>query len=38
MPYAELETALSNGQGEAVVAGVAVTEELRRRFAFYPTL
>lgn len=34
MPYAELETALSNGQGEAVVAGVAVTEELRRRFAF----
>lgn len=34
MPYADLETALAEGQGEAVIAGVAVTETLRRRFAF----
>lgn len=34
MPYADLEKALSEGQGEAVIAGVGVTTELRRRFSF----
>ncbi len=34
LPYAELETALNGGQGEAIIAGVAATEEMRRRFAF----
>ncbi|MGV8938338.1 MAG: transporter substrate-binding domain-containing protein [Allorhizobium sp.] len=34
MPYADLEKALADGEGEAVVAGIAVTETLRRRFAF----
>ena len=34
MPYEDLQTALADGQGEAVVAGIAVTETLRRRFAF----
>lgn len=34
LPFAELEGALSGGQGDAVMAGVAVSEELRARFAF----
>ena len=34
LPYAELETALEGDQGEAVIAGVAVTDRLRQRFAF----
>jgi len=32
--FPELETALSDGNGEAIVAGVAVTADLRKRFAF----
>lgn len=32
--YPELMPALEQGQGEAIIAGVAVTPELRRRFAF----
>ena len=32
--FPELETALTDGNGEAVAAGIAVTMELRRRFAF----
>lgn len=32
--YPELMPALEQGQGEAIVAGIAVTPELRRRFAF----
>ncbi|WP_331373179.1 transporter substrate-binding domain-containing protein [Sinorhizobium chiapasense] len=32
--YAELIPALEQGQGEAVVAGIAVRPELRQRFAF----
>lgn len=34
MTFEELQPALLDTQGEAVLAGVAVTEELRRRFAF----
>lgn len=34
MPYGELQPALSGGQGEAVIAGVAVTDQLRRDFLF----
>lgn len=34
LPYADLETALANGEGEAVIAGVAPTATLRERFAF----
>ena len=34
MPYADLQRALSQGNGEAVVAGVAVTDPLRQQFAF----
>ncbi|GEO83545.1 amino acid ABC transporter [Ciceribacter naphthalenivorans] len=34
LPYTELEAALDSGQGDAVLAGVAVTEELRDRFLF----
>lgn len=34
LPYAELEGALNGGQGDAVMAGVAVSEDLRGRFAF----
>lgn len=34
LPYNELETALDAGQGDAVLAGVAVSEDLRDRFAF----
>lgn len=32
--YEELMPALEGGQGEAIVAGIAVTPELRQRFAF----
>lgn len=34
LPYAQLVSALEAGQGEAVMAGVAVTPELRERFNF----
>jgi polar amino acid transport system substrate-binding protein len=32
--FAELQPALEDGQGEAVIAGVAMTDEMRKRFAF----
>ncbi len=32
--FPEIETALADGNGEAVVAGIAVTDALRKRFAF----
>ncbi|HTO33270.1 MAG TPA: transporter substrate-binding domain-containing protein [Pararhizobium sp.] len=32
--FAELQPALEDGQGEAVVAGVGISPELRQRFAF----
>lgn len=34
IPWEELETALETGQGEAIIAGLAVTTETRERFAF----
>ncbi|WP_246780936.1 transporter substrate-binding domain-containing protein [Rhizobium sp. BK602] len=34
LPFEELQGALSASQGDAVIAGVAVTPELRKRFAF----
>lgn len=34
LPYAELEGALDGGQGDAVMAGIAVNDDLRGRFAF----
>lgn len=34
LPYDQLTTALEAGQGEAVLAGIAVTPELRARFNF----
>lgn len=34
LPFAELETALENGSGEAVMAGVAIDADRRARFAF----
>lgn len=34
MPFADLQAALANKQGDAVIAGTAVTGELRRSFAF----
>ncbi len=34
LPYGQLTTALEAGQGEAVMAGIAVTPELRERFNF----
>ncbi|CAN7162288.1 transporter substrate-binding domain-containing protein [Rhizobium rhizogenes] len=34
LPFEELQTALSASQGDAVIAGVAVTPELRKTFAF----
>lgn len=34
LPYGQLVSALEAGQGEAVMAGVAVTPELRQRFNF----
>lgn len=33
-PFADLQTALSEGQGEAVAAGIAVTPDLREKFGF----
>ncbi|OJF98514.1 transporter substrate-binding domain-containing protein [Pararhizobium antarcticum] len=32
--FSELQSALAEGQGEAVVAGIAITPEMRQRFAF----
>jgi len=32
--FGELQSALEEGQGEAVVAGIAISPELRQRFAF----
>lgn len=34
LPYGQLADALEAGQGEAVLAGIAVTPELRKRFRF----
>jgi polar amino acid transport system substrate-binding protein len=34
LPYGQLTSALEAGQGEAVIAGIAVTPELRERFNF----
>ncbi|NML74976.1 transporter substrate-binding domain-containing protein [Rhizobium sp. S-51] len=34
LPFADLEKALEADQGDAVLAGIAVSEDLRRRFAF----
>jgi polar amino acid transport system substrate-binding protein len=34
LPWGELEAALAMGEGEAIIAGVAVTAESRGRFAF----
>ena len=34
LPFEELETALENGSGEAVMAGIAIDAERRRKFAF----
>ena len=34
LPYEQLTSALESGQGEAVMAGIAVTEEMRERFNF----
>lgn len=34
LPWGELETALQKGEGEAILAGIAVTGETRRQYAF----
>lgn len=34
MPWAELEDALAEGQGEAIIAGIAITGETRQKYAF----
>lgn len=34
MPFDELEKALESGAGEAVMAGIAITSERRKRFSF----
>lgn len=34
VPFETLQPALSDGQGEAIIAGIAVTPELRERFGF----
>jgi polar amino acid transport system substrate-binding protein len=34
MPWEQLEDALARGRGEAIVAGLAITEETRAKFAF----
>lgn len=34
LPFADLEKTLESGAGEAVMAGIAVTPELRKRFSF----
>ena len=38
LPYGELEAALAAAQGEAVLAGMAVSDDLRARFSFTPAL
>jgi len=34
LPWSELDAALSGGQGEAILAGLAVTAETRQKYAF----
>lgn len=34
LPWAELEPALAAGEGEAIIAGVGITEDARSKFAF----
>lgn len=34
LPWGELEKALADSQGEAIIAGIAVTEENRKKYAF----
>jgi polar amino acid transport system substrate-binding protein len=34
MPWDQLEDALARGRGEAIVAGIAITEETRAKYAF----
>ncbi len=34
LPWAELDSALKSGEGEAIMAGIAVTEETRAKYAF----
>ncbi len=34
VPWNELPSAIAAGEGEAIIAGIAVTEETRRRFTF----
>jgi polar amino acid transport system substrate-binding protein len=34
LPFADLKEALAGSQGDAVIAGLAITPELRRQFAF----
>ncbi len=34
LPWDELETALEKGEGEAIIAGVAVTQETRKKYEF----
>jgi polar amino acid transport system substrate-binding protein len=34
LPWAELEAALAGGQGEAIIAGIAVTADARQTYAF----
>jgi polar amino acid transport system substrate-binding protein len=34
MPWEQIEDALARGRGEAIIAGVAITEETRAKFAF----
>ena len=34
MPWEQLEDALERGRGEAIIAGIAVTEETRTKYAF----
>lgn len=37
LPWGELEPALENGRGEAIIAGTAVTAQKRARFAMTPS-
>jgi polar amino acid transport system substrate-binding protein len=34
LPWSELDTALEEGQGEAILAGIAITAETRQQYAF----
>ncbi|RUM98879.1 transporter substrate-binding domain-containing protein [Pseudaminobacter arsenicus] len=34
LPWGELEKALHDGQGEAIIAGIAITQESRAKYAF----